>query len=103
MQIAPGRQVALNGVEWTVDDVHGQLGRLVLVDGDGRAETRSFRWLIMPHFVMRTAGLIVPIAREMAEMDYQWYAPFHMDATEAADTFRLTATDFDFAVRNEVG
>ncbi|MFC4467390.1 hypothetical protein ACFPH6_23150 [Streptomyces xiangluensis] len=43
MQIAPGRQVALNGVEWTVDDAHGQLGRLVLVDGDGRAETRSFR------------------------------------------------------------
>ncbi|MET9914723.1 hypothetical protein ABZZ74_50025 [Streptomyces sp. NPDC006476] len=57
----------------------------------------------MPRFVMRTAGLIVPIAREMAEMDYQWYAPFHMDATETADTFRLTATDLDTAVRNEVG
>lgn len=57
----------------------------------------------MPRFVMRTAGLIVPIAREMAEMDYQWYAPFHMDATETADTFRLTATDLDSAVRNEVG
>ncbi|MFI9581711.1 hypothetical protein ACIHCQ_07685 [Streptomyces sp. NPDC052236] len=46
LQIAPGRQVSLNGVEWTIKDVHGQLGRLVLVDGDGRAETRSFRWLI---------------------------------------------------------
>ncbi|WUC24883.1 transposase [Streptomyces sp. NBC_00562] len=46
LQIAPGRQVAINGVEWTVEDVHGQLGRLVLVDTDGRAETRSFRWLI---------------------------------------------------------
>ncbi|MFF7793477.1 hypothetical protein [Streptomyces sp. NPDC007991] len=46
MQIAPGRRVALNGVEWTVEDVHGQLGRLVLVDDDGRVETRSFRWLI---------------------------------------------------------
>ncbi|MDG5805085.1 hypothetical protein P9869_20910 [Streptomyces ossamyceticus] len=43
MQIAPGRRVALNGVEWAVDDVHDQLGRLVLVDDDGRAETRSFR------------------------------------------------------------
>ncbi|MER6442635.1 NAD-dependent epimerase/dehydratase family protein [Streptomyces sp. NPDC001185] len=57
----------------------------------------------MPRFVMRTAGLIVPIAREMAEMDYQWYAPFHMDATETADTFGLTATDLDSAVRREVG
>ncbi|MGW7251630.1 hypothetical protein [Streptomyces decoyicus] len=46
LQIAPGRRVALNGVEWTVEEVHGQLGRLVLVDGGGNAETRSFRWLI---------------------------------------------------------
>ncbi|MFI9234873.1 hypothetical protein [Streptomyces sp. NPDC053079] len=46
MQIAPGRRVALNGVEWTIEDVHGQHGRLVLVDTDGRTETRSFRWLI---------------------------------------------------------
>jgi nucleoside-diphosphate-sugar epimerase len=57
----------------------------------------------IPRSVTRTAGLIVPIAREMAEMDYQWYAPFHMDATETAETFGLTATDLDTAVRNEVG
>lgn len=56
----------------------------------------------IPRSVTRTAGLIVPIAREMAEMDYQWYAPFHMDATETAETFGLTATDLDTAVRNEV-
>jgi nucleoside-diphosphate-sugar epimerase len=57
----------------------------------------------MPRFAMRTAGLVVPIAREMAEMDYQWYAPFHMDATETADTFGLTATDLDTAIRDQVG
>ncbi|WP_218920368.1 hypothetical protein [Lentzea guizhouensis] len=56
----------------------------------------------IPRFVMRTAGLAVPIAREMAEMDYQWYVPFRMDATETADTFGLTATDLDTAVRDEV-
>ncbi|MFE2217567.1 hypothetical protein ACFW93_37330 [Streptomyces canus] len=44
----------------------------------------------------------MPIAREMAEMDYQGYAPFNMNATETADTFRLTATDLDTALRNEV-
>lgn len=54
LQIAPGRRVALNGVEWTVEEVHGQLGRLVLVDGGGNAETRSFRWLIN-HADLRTA------------------------------------------------
>ncbi|MEU3643222.1 NAD-dependent epimerase/dehydratase family protein [Lentzea sp. NPDC034063] len=57
----------------------------------------------LPRFVMRATGLVVPIAREVAEMDYQWYAPFHMDATETTDTFGLTATDLDTAVRDEVG
>lgn len=68
MQIAPGRRVALNGVVWTVDDVHGQLGRLVLVDDDGRAETRSFRWLIN-HADLRLlpaveSGRPPPVARQ---------------------------------------
>ena len=68
LQIAPGRRVALNGVEWTVDDVHGQLGRLVLVDDDGRAETRSFRWLIN-HADLRLlpaveSGRPPPVARQ---------------------------------------
>lgn len=68
MQIAPGRRVALNGVEWTVDNVHGQLGRLVLVDDDGRTETRSFRWLIN-HADLRLlptveSGRSSPVARQ---------------------------------------
>lgn len=46
LRIAPGTRLALNGVEWTVEDVQAQLGRLVLVDGDGRTDSRSFRWLI---------------------------------------------------------
>ncbi|OEJ28895.1 hypothetical protein AS594_35215 [Streptomyces agglomeratus] len=69
LQIAPGRQVALNGVEWTIKDVHGQLGRLVLVDGDGRTETRSFRWLVN-HADLRllpraeTSGRPSPVSRQ---------------------------------------
>jgi nucleoside-diphosphate-sugar epimerase len=57
----------------------------------------------MPRFLMRAAGLFVPLAREIAEMDYQWYAPFHMDATETARTFGLTTTDLDVAIRDQVG
>ncbi|MFI5842670.1 NAD-dependent epimerase/dehydratase family protein [Catenuloplanes sp. NPDC051500] len=57
----------------------------------------------LPRFTMRAAGLFVPIAREIAEMDYQWYAPFHLDAPETADTFGLTATDLDTAVHDQVG
>lgn len=53
----------------------------------------------LPRFVMRTAGLAVPIARELAEMDYQFYAPFRMDSTLTERTFGLTATDLDVALR----
>ena len=53
----------------------------------------------LPRFVMRTAGLVVPMAREMAEMDYQFYAPFHLDSTLTEQTFGLKPTDLDVAIR----
>jgi hypothetical protein len=45
--------------------------------------------------VMRTAGLVVPMAREMAEMDYQFYAPFHLDSTLTEQTFGLAPTNLE--------
>jgi nucleoside-diphosphate-sugar epimerase len=57
----------------------------------------------LPRFAMHAVGVFVPMAREMAEMDYQWYAPFHLDATETARTFDLAATDIDVAIREQVG
>jgi nucleoside-diphosphate-sugar epimerase len=53
----------------------------------------------LPRFVMRTAGLVVPMARELAEMDYQFYAPFIMDSSLTERTFGLTATDLDVSLR----
>ncbi|WIM97067.1 NAD-dependent epimerase/dehydratase family protein [Actinoplanes oblitus] len=53
----------------------------------------------LPRFVMRTAGLVVPIARELAEMDYQFYAPFHMDSSRTERTFGLAPTDLEIALR----
>jgi nucleoside-diphosphate-sugar epimerase len=55
----------------------------------------------LPRFVMRTAGLIIPMAHELAEMDYQFYAPFHLDADETARTFNLHPTDLDDVLREE--
>jgi nucleoside-diphosphate-sugar epimerase len=63
----------------------------------------TVRAVALPRLAMHAAGVVVPMAREMAEMDYQWYAPFHMDAAETARTFGLTATDLDVAVREQVG
>ena len=52
----------------------------------------------LPRFVMRTAGTVVPMARELAEMDYQFYAPFIMDSSLTERTFDLTATDLDVSL-----
>ncbi len=49
----------------------------------------------MPRFVMRTAGVAVPMAREMAEMDYQFYAPFILDSSLTERTFGLKPTPLD--------
>ena len=53
----------------------------------------------LPRFVMRTAGTVVPMARELAEMDYQFYAPFIMDSSLTERTFGLRATDLDVSLR----
>jgi nucleoside-diphosphate-sugar epimerase len=53
----------------------------------------------LPRFVMRTAGLVVPMAREMAEMDYQFYAPFRLDSSLTERTFDLRPTDLDVSIR----
>ncbi|GAB1640370.1 NAD-dependent epimerase/dehydratase family protein [Krasilnikovia sp. MM14-A1259] len=53
----------------------------------------------MPRFVMRTAGMVVPMARELAEMDYQFYAPFVLDSDLTQRTFGLAPTPVEVAVR----
>ena len=56
----------------------------------------------LPRFVMRTAGLAVPMAREMAEMDYQFYRPFHLDSSLTEQTFGLAPSDLEVGIRETV-
>lgn len=56
----------------------------------------------LPRSVMRTAGLVVPMARELAEMDYQFYAPFVLDSTLTQNTFGLTPTSIDQGIRETI-
>ena len=53
----------------------------------------------LPRFVMHAAGVAVPMAREMAEMDYQFYGPFHLDSSLTEKTFGLTPTDLSVGIR----
>ncbi|WP_250001448.1 NAD-dependent epimerase [Actinoplanes sp. M2I2] len=53
----------------------------------------------MPRFMMRTAGLVHPMSRELAEMDYQFYAPFHLDSAHTERTFGLQPTPIEVGIR----
>jgi hypothetical protein len=53
----------------------------------------------LPRWVVRAAAPFVPMARELAEIDYQFYAPFVLDSSAATRTFGLTPTDLDVALR----
>ncbi|GID26370.1 NAD-dependent epimerase [Paractinoplanes brasiliensis] len=57
----------------------------------------------MPRFVMRTAGLVAPMARELAEMDYQFYRPFHLDSSLTERTFDLRPTPIEVGIRETAG
>lgn len=53
----------------------------------------------LPRFVMRTAGLVHPMSRELAEMDYQFHAPFHLDSSLTERTFGLSPTPIEVGIR----
>jgi hypothetical protein len=68
--------------------------RYAALTGTPRVKIRQ-----LPRFVMRAAGLAVPMARELAEMDYQFYAPFHLDSKLTEETFGLAPTDLEVPLR----
>lgn len=62
-----GSVLRLNGVEWTVTAAEPQFSRFVLTDGEGRAETRSIRWLIHhpdARVVANRPTTFVPVGRQ---------------------------------------
>ncbi|MGA3539040.1 hypothetical protein ACK8GE_07065 [Micromonosporaceae bacterium DT194] len=54
---------------------------------------------VLPHPLMRAAGLLSPMVRELETTRYQFTAPFVMDSTAATETFGLTPEPFDDALR----
>lgn len=57
---------------------------------------------VMPSWMIKTLGLFIPVLREVAEMQYQWRAPFILDDQRFRSTFGGTATDWDAAARDTV-
>ncbi|GAA0803308.1 NAD-dependent epimerase/dehydratase family protein [Spirilliplanes yamanashiensis] len=57
----------------------------------------------LPRGLLRAAGLVVPMARELVEMDYQFWAPFVLDSSAVTRTFGLTPTALDDVLRELAG
>ncbi|WP_327637546.1 NAD-dependent epimerase/dehydratase family protein [Kribbella sp. NBC_00482] len=57
----------------------------------------------MPTLVLRLAGLVDPVAREMVEMLYQWQRPFVVDSTAATVAFGIKPTPVADALREMIG
>ncbi|BBH65945.1 NAD-dependent epimerase [Actinoplanes sp. OR16] len=97
--VALARDDRAHGKGWHVPSpppvtIRELAGRYCELTGQPKLKVHS-----LPRFVMRTAGIVVPIARELAEMDYQFYAPFVMDSSLTEKTFGLSPTSLDVALR----
>jgi nucleoside-diphosphate-sugar epimerase len=51
----------------------------------------------IPNWSMRAIGVVSPVVRELAEVRYQFTAPFVMDSSAFTSTFGLAATPLDQA------
>lgn len=59
------------------------------------AGVRDRGMLVLPRAVVRVGGLAVPFLRELAEVRYQFAAPFVLDSTAAQRTFGLAPITLD--------
>jgi nucleoside-diphosphate-sugar epimerase len=54
----------------------------------------------LPYSVLWTAGLFVPMIRELRTTRYQFTSPFVIDSSHTERTFELSPTDMDTALKN---
>jgi len=67
-----------------------------------RALGQEIRVAALPKFIVRAAGLFVPLVREMNEMLYQWDEPFVVDDRAFRGRFGLEPEGADAAARATV-
>lgn len=66
------------------------------------AGARPPRFSVPPHWVLRAAGLVSPLVRELEETRYQFVRPFVVDSSAFETTFGVTPTPMDTAIKDTV-
>ena len=56
----------------------------------------------LPRAALRALGLVNPMMRELAEMQYQFHQPFVLDTSRYTSTFGVAGTDLPVAIRETV-
>ena len=64
----------------------------------GRALGTDLAATSIPRWLLRSLGVFSPLLREVAEMAYQWQAPFILDDSRFRTTFGAAATPWDRAM-----
>ncbi|GAA3812540.1 NAD-dependent epimerase/dehydratase family protein [Sphaerisporangium flaviroseum] len=72
-------------------------GRIAVLAGAPTPRIRS-----VPHLVMRAAGLVSPLLREMEETRYQMVRPFVLDSSAFETTFGVAPTPMDDALKQSI-
>lgn len=63
---------------------------------------KTVRVNVMPKWLFKPLGLVMPIMREMGEMSYQWEEPFIIDDTHFREHFSVRPLAVDAAARATV-
>jgi nucleoside-diphosphate-sugar epimerase len=87
------------GRAWHVPSAAPRSQRQALGDLAAAAGLPPVRVSGVPWPVLRAAGLVVPLMREVLDVRHQFDQPFVIDATATTETFGLTATPWDEVVR----
>lgn len=86
------------GRVWHVPSAPAVTPRQAVADMCEVAGVAPVRVEEMPGWMLRAAGLFVPLLRELAETRYQWSAPYLLDASATVDELGVTATGWHEAL-----
>ena len=98
--VALGSSEAARGV-WMLPVLPAESTRAV-VARFSRAIGREIGVSTLPFWLLRAVGVFYPMAREVAEMTYQWRQPYVLDDAKFRATFGFGATPWDEAIAESV-
>lgn len=97
--VRAGVEPAAWGRVWHAPSPSDRTPREVIAHAARLADLPPPRIRRMPGVMLRGLSVVSPLLREVAEMAYQFEAPFHMDTSASAAAFGDAPTPWDSALR----